>query len=222
MKLNLNPRYLLSSTLIIVSIITLSFTSSDPKPKKTWLNLPPKTNNIFSIPCGFVEQAERARPANIKMHPSGPLPLFSGSGVYQQNLATLPVSIPTSFINANRTAIFTLQPDGNLVLYEYSNSTGIKWDKVLWATGTNGRGAKYLWFQLDGNLILTTGPASNIGIVWASNIASSCAGAEKTELNLQDDGNLVLTYPKTATTESVLGSTGTPGFIVTPHPNHIQ
>jgi FkbM family methyltransferase len=71
---------------------------------------------------------------------------------------------------------FTLQDDGNLVLFEGSN--------VLWASHTGGRSTTHFILQHDGNLVLF----DNISCVWAS----GTYGQSTTHLIMQDDGNLVL------------------------------
>lgn len=69
------------------------------------------------------------------------------------------------------------QTDGNLVLY---NSSG----RVIWATGTEGRGAK-LQVQGDGNVVLYN---SSYQPIWATDTDRN-PGAF---LSVQTDGNLVL------------------------------
>lgn len=77
-------------------------------------------------------------------------------------------------------------------------------------------GGQYLFFQGDGNLVLAKN-ADGTGVVWASNIYSSCAGASSAVFYLQPDGNFVMAYPLDATYEAILGDTGSSGETVSTH-----
>ncbi|MCW2530246.1 MAG: D-mannose binding lectin [Pseudonocardiales bacterium] len=107
--------------------------------------------------------------------------------------------------SANRNFTFSVQTDGNLVLYDAMS-------RALFATGTRtGVGPYNLVLQTDGNLVLY---ASN-GALWNS----QSRGSGATTLTLQDDGNLVLTGPGGpvwwTATRLVFGSTGNPDPSVT-------
>jgi hypothetical protein len=77
---------------------------------------------------------------------------------------------------------FTMQKDGNLVLY--------KNNKAIWASNTNNNGKEgpySLHVQGDGNLVARNGKG---GAIWASN--SNGNGVSPYSLFLQGDGNVVL------------------------------
>nr|WP_068890366.1 hypothetical protein [Pedobacter panaciterrae] len=89
---------------------------------------------------------------------------------------------------ANGAYRFTLQTDGNLVLYRTSNN------QVLWATNTHGKGGRYLMFQNDGNLVLYKN-SDYTGVVWASGYsAPSSIYTKYCRFVFQDDGNLVFQF----------------------------
>lgn len=75
--------------------------------------------------------------------------------------------------------IFTLQTDGNLVVYDRHNGL-----QAVWNSGTGGSGADKFSFQADGNLVLYKGAT----VVWNA----GKAGQGGTSLAMQADGNLVL------------------------------
>jgi len=75
--------------------------------------------------------------------------------------------------------LFTLQTDGNLVVYDRHDNM-----QVLWNANTAGTGADKFTFQADGNLVLFAGTQ----VVWTINKA----GQGGTQLVMQGDGNLVL------------------------------
>jgi len=74
--------------------------------------------------------------------------------------------------------LLAMQGDGNLVLYQQGRG-------ALWASRTNGTGAKAAIMQGDGNLVLY---ADNWRAVWSTGTAGR-AGAT---LAVQDDGNVVI------------------------------
>ena len=98
-----------------------------------------------------------------------------------------------SLISSNSQYRLTMQTDGNLVLYDESNTP-------LWDSGTNGQAATRLVLQSDGNLVLYT--SANVA-VWASNTVGSGAST----LRLNDDGSLVL-YNGDSVVEYLHGSGG--------------
>jgi len=66
----------------------------------------------------------------------------------------------------------------------------------MWTTDTNGSSAHYLFFQSDGNLVLTTN-SDHSGVVWAANIYSKNTDpyqylAANAKYILQDDGNFIM------------------------------
>ena len=72
---------------------------------------------------------------------------------------------------------FTLQNDGNLVVYCGG--------KKLWDTGTVSPDIYALYFQSDGNLVLRK---KDLSVAWESNAMDSSA----TRLLVQNDGNVVI------------------------------
>jgi hypothetical protein len=95
---------------------------------------------------------------------------------------------------------FTMQPDGNAVVYAPNN-------RALWSSRSAGKGGSRVVLQQDGNLVIY--PAVG-GAVWST----GTAGRGGVRLTIQDDGNLVL-YPATG---RALWSTGA-DKPVTPPPN---
>ena len=77
--------------------------------------------------------------------------------------------------SANGEFKFTVQGDGNLVLY--------KGDDAKWSSETAGKDMTHFLFQADGNLVLYNDDEP----VWSS---GSCGDADK--FIVQDDGNVVL------------------------------
>lgn len=95
-----------------------------------------------------------------------------------------------SIRSANGRFELTMQRDGNLV------ETDLATQAVVWASHTNGSGARYAAMQKDGNLVLYRS-GKNGGAdqpVWATK-TNGHAGAS---LAVQNDGNLVV-YPKGTT-----------------------
>lgn len=90
---------------------------------------------------------------------------------------------PSFYASSKITRALGVQSDGNLVEYVYSGGS----QRAVWSTGTAGVGTVRLVAQSDGNLVLrqvSTGRA-----VWAS---GSHGPTAYHQLDLQDDGNLVL------------------------------
>jgi hypothetical protein len=83
--------------------------------------------------------------------------------------------------SANGRSTFTMQGDGNLVLYRVGG-------KARWATGTAGKTVSQAIMQGDGNFVLY-GPGRSF--VWASNTG----GHPGATLVVQDDGNVVIYDP---------------------------
>lgn len=86
-----------------------------------------------------------------------------------------------SLDSATRKYRFTLQQDGNLVLY--SNSTAV------WNSGTFGRPSHHLFIQRDGNIVIYD---ANSRPIWHT----SSFGQNTSQLVVQDDGNVVLYGPR--------------------------
>jgi len=82
-------------------------------------------------------------------------------------------------VSPNQCFVLTMQYDGNLVLYRFSDA------RALWSTNTQDRGTFKACMQEDGNFV-TYAPK---GIyTWATNTV----GNNKASLKLLDDGNLVM------------------------------
>lgn len=75
----------------------------------------------------------------------------------------------------------TQQTDGNLVLRNIAGSSA----RVIWASGTNGRGVAYVVMQNDGNLVQYT---KGGGAVWSTK--TNGKGGDR--LVVQNDGNTVI------------------------------
>ncbi|CDR18093.1 unnamed protein product [Oncorhynchus mykiss] len=76
--------------------------------------------------------------------------------------------------------IFSLQTDGNFVLYG--------WGRVVWASNTVNKDAQRLILQQDGNLVIYTKQDHPI---WASN-TGRCNNTQRGHLTLTDKGTLEL------------------------------
>jgi hypothetical protein len=88
------------------------------------------------------------------------------------------LEIGDSLFSENGQFEFTLQNDGNLVLYRIANR------HPLWHTQTNGQDVMKAIMQPDGNFVLY----GYHGALWAS----ATNGNPGSILVLQDDGNLVV------------------------------
>ncbi len=82
-----------------------------------------------------------------------------------------------SIVSADGRFRLTMQPDGNLVIYQGS--------QALWATNTWGKPVTRTAMQNDGNLVLYD---NNSAVYWASNTWTYGGGY----LVMQNDGNLVI------------------------------
>lgn len=88
-----------------------------------------------------------------------------------------------SIYSPNGAVRLTLQPDGNLVIFNLRDTTG---NPVIWSLGTHNSGAAFLRMQTDGNLVLYR--AGGASVVW--NAQTTNSGAVRA--NIQNDGNFVL------------------------------
>ncbi len=86
----------------------------------------------------------------------------------------------TEIRSADGRFIFTMQQDGNLVLYGPNGA--------LWHTSTYGSPGAFAAFQGDGNLVVYKGDGT--GSLWSSGTHSPCA-----RLAVQNDGNVVIYSP---------------------------
>jgi hypothetical protein len=84
-------------------------------------------------------------------------------------------------INAPKTAVLVMQPDGNLVLYRVNDNA------VLWATNTNGQPIDHVAPE-QGNFVLRK---SDNSIAWTSAWDANWGWGNGTVI-LQDDGDLVM------------------------------
>jgi len=201
-------------TLLYVPISSINATLSNvAKPNhlttnKTAVFLPPP------LPCGFTSKATVSYPTTsyfftTEAQRGTQAPILANTGTWTRP-PYLPQTIPNQVVVGSNKLI--LQSDGNLVMYYGSTA--------LWATGTNGTGAQYLYFHSDGNLVLARDVAAT-DVVWASNIYSTCSGSEYAEYIFQGDGNLVMIYPVTPGSPTTqwyqLGDTGSGGESVSTH-----
>jgi hypothetical protein len=76
--------------------------------------------------------------------------------------------------------IFSLQTDGNFVLYG--------WGQVVWASNTVNKDAQRLILQQDGNLVIYT---TQDHPIWSSN-TGRCNNTQRGHLTLTDKGTLEL------------------------------
>jgi len=91
-----------------------------------------------------------------------------------------------------------MQCDGNLVTYTYEG-------KVVWASGTNGRGGSVAVMQGDGNLVIYGNyGVSNQYVVWASN---TCCGVVDPVLYQSPDGALQIWQYSGGVFKYIWGST---------------
>jgi hypothetical protein len=96
------------------------------------------------------------------------------------------LTVDSQLISNNGQYQLVLQTDGNLVLYRFSDQ------HPLWASNTQGKGAKTATMQADGNFVIYN---SNKNPLWSS----ETKGKGGVTLVLQDDGNLVI-YKQDGTT----------------------
>lgn len=80
---------------------------------------------------------------------------------------------------------FTIQVDGNLVVYKNSVPK-----QVLWSPNIYGNGVVKVCMQIDGNLVAYT---SSMVPIWASNTQSATSQADAIA-RIQDDGQFVVSY----------------------------
>ncbi|WP_256009089.1 hypothetical protein [Desertivirga xinjiangensis] len=126
-------------------------------------------------------------------------------GTYQPTDFISPSDLPLLTSNGSDASIYspnqqfrlTLQPDGNLVIYDNAFNP-------LWNSGTQASGTGWiykLFYQLDGNITLkryhTNGNLN--GEIWASASQAPSGSlrsgnAYRSYMKLQDDGNLVLYF----------------------------
>ncbi|GAB3282077.1 hypothetical protein [Kineosporia babensis] len=105
------------------------------------------------------------------------------------------VAFAAQWINAGDSWYFgnsrmTMQTDGNLVIYHRWVKDNGK-PRVLWATGTNGKGGVKVRFQKDGNFVIYKKDGKTA--VWASKTANKCNDfAWSPVIGLQGDGNFVI------------------------------
>jgi pseudomonalisin len=88
---------------------------------------------------------------------------------------------------------FTMQSDGNLVLYKGTTAT--------WNSHTQGHPGAYATMQTDGNLVVYIGNVSNATALWSS----GTEGHPGASLLLQDDGNAVIYTWKAAWASNTYG-----------------
>jgi hypothetical protein len=104
------------------------------------------------------------------------------------------LNVGDNLFSATRTFMFTMQSDGNLVLYALdddtlaADTTRGKYTVALWESGTNGLGGTHCDMQDDGNCVVKN----------SANEPLWCSGTQNhpgTFLRCQDDGNVVFYAP---------------------------
>lgn len=135
-----------------------------------------------------------SHPSAPKPAPPAPTPGRLASGTH--------LTAGQSVRSANGRFELSMQRDGNLV--ETDLTTGA----VVWASHTNGSGARYAAMQKDGNFVLYRSGANGAADkpVWASNTA----GNSHAWLAVQNDGNLAVYRQGAAQSGDDLWSSGTP------------
>jgi len=129
-------------------------------------------------------------PSSLDMQTDGNLVIYANgratwSSGTSYNIANTPSSLVSgsslhkggSLLASNTAYRFTLQDDGNLVIYSTQGA--------IWSSHTNGKSVAYLVMQTDGNLVLYSTDGRPI---WAS----GTAGKGPSSLDMQTDGNLVI------------------------------
>lgn len=89
-------------------------------------------------------------------------------------------------ISPNRSFVFIVQPDGNLVVYNRAAAGCGNLGCSIWSSGTAGRGITDIYMQGDGNLVLRSGGNS----IWDTKTGGGRFPPYR--LQMQDDGNLVI------------------------------
>ena len=199
----MNKSYLKLCTALLASLI---LTSSFIDKESIGFAYSPQ----FVLPCGFINKHVLPAPNSNSYIYTSNFPILSKTGTWTRS-PYVPMTIPKEI---NKQGIkFVLQGDGNLVIYYGSRS--------LWSTRTAGSAGSYLFFQSNGNLVLTS-DAYGQNVVWSSGIYSTCAGSDQARFILQSDGNLIMTYPQDPSHDIVLGDTGSGDLIYSPHQGTIK
>ena len=172
--------------------VTASISNSNVINGVVYLVTDPTGQNNFSFLSGDYLVTNTLPASTIYWSHTSSTGLVSGTEL--QGNTTFAVSgtpILTSgqtMYSSNNSIMLALQTDGNLVIYQVAGM------KVLWASNTNNNQAKYLFFQADGNLVLTK--TTDISThVWASNIyatGGNTGNAKYAIFLLQNDGNRVM------------------------------
>lgn len=129
------------------------------------------TNTVGTSPTGLSMQDD----GNLVLYAAGGKVLWSANSRPDRIIPGESIDVGEYLWSKNGRYNLVQQGDGNLVAYDGS--------KAIWATGTQGAGAKTV-LQSDGNLVTYIGGRA----VWASNTAGKVA----TALVMQDDGKVVL------------------------------
>jgi hypothetical protein len=105
--------------------------------------------------------------------------ILFGSAACSQDISSSNLKVGMRFWSPHKNYFVEFQSDGNLVVYTAS-------EKPVWDTKTTGTGANACIMQGDGNLVLYNGRTA----VW--NSETSGHSSQKSVLQMQDDGNLVI------------------------------
>lgn len=120
-----------------------------------------------------------------------PQSISSSTKIYPNDSA--PFLVPGgSIYSPNSNFRFTLQTDGNLVLYRKNPNLT---ETAIWASYTQGQPSAGVYLQTDGNMVIYN--SSHVGI-WASFIYNNPGGLNTVSnayYALQNDGNLVFYWP---------------------------
>lgn len=128
----------------------------------------------------------------IKLTPTGS---FVGNKIFEKD---------QKFYSADKRYFFTMQSDGNFVIYKFTQGRRIT---AIWHTHTNGKAIERCVFQKDGNLVLYDYTGKAQWNAWADQINRNEAELGFLEfpparkeypkvpepiLVMQNDGNLVI------------------------------
>jgi len=202
-------KFLKTSTLYLSAIMPLVAVAAIFTFEKSPVNFDraqltdPSIGNAAGLPCGFVAKGPRQHPQKPTFISNNYIPILQFPA---GNFAGTTTQVDNSIYSEGKNDQLVLQEDGNLVIYCVSCNPA----KAIWSSQTNGKDARTLFFQTDGDLVLRD---SNNKTVWHSNIISKCAGSELAYFALQDDGNLLMLYDDYSQTPA--DANGTDNALVT-------
>lgn len=179
----------------------------DPNPNPNPNPKPPRVINPFTSIYGVNGRLKY----NVRTLPYQGTPIPGTPGVLRPTNGPVLTS-GNAIFSPNGQYNLNLQTDGSLVLYSING-------QILWSADTYQKGGKYLFFQADGNLVLSKN-LDGSGVVWSSDIYAPSANFIRDGrlfYSLQNDGNFVMYFdgqllnsPSDSYT-AILGDTGTDG-----------